>query len=49
MVAGHDEALKLLDTKLIPAATDDAVKRHLATTRKHVATHLEKAKALQGD
>jgi putative membrane protein len=49
MVTGHDEALKLLDTRVLPAAQDDAVKRHLTTTREHVAAHLEKARALQGD
>lgn len=49
MVKGHDEALKMLDTQLIPSAQDDAVKRHFNTTREHVAAHLEKAKALQND
>ena len=47
MVKGHQEALNMLDTQLIPAAQGDAVRQHLTTTRQHVATHLEKAKALQ--
>ncbi|MBO9715961.1 MAG: DUF4142 domain-containing protein [Pseudoxanthomonas sp.] len=48
MVKGHTEALAALDDRLIPAATRPEVKAHLATTREHVAQHLERAKALQG-
>ncbi len=47
MVKGHTEALAALDQKLIPKATTQAVKDHLAATREHVANHLERAKALQ--
>ncbi len=47
MVKGHTEALAALDQKLIPKATTQAVKDHLASTREHVANHLERAKALQ--
>ena len=47
MVKGHTEALEALDTRLIPAATRPEVKAHLATTREHVAQHLERARALQ--
>lgn len=47
MVNGHQDALNKLDTLLIPAATDDAVKKHLQTTRDHVQQHLDKAKAIQ--
>lgn len=49
MVAGHDEVLRMLDGKLIPAAQDNAVRQHFTTTRGHVAAHLEKARALQAD
>ena len=48
MVKGHTEALAALDDSLIPAATRPEVKAHLASTREHVAQHLERAKALQG-
>ncbi|AXK73148.1 DUF4142 domain-containing protein [Lysobacter sp. TY2-98] len=47
MVNGHQDALTKLDTMLIPAATDDAVKKHLQMTRDHVQQHLDKAKAIQ--
>ena len=47
MVNGHQDALNKLDTMLIPAATDDAVKKHLQMTRDHVQQHLDKAKAIQ--
>lgn len=47
MVADHTDALSKLDTMLIPAATDDAVKQHLQMTRDHVQQHLDKAKAIQ--
>lgn len=47
MVAGHQDALNKLDTMLIPAATDAAVKQHLQTTRDHVQQHLDKAKSIQ--
>lgn len=47
MVKGHGEALAMLDDQLIPAAEREEVRQHLATTREHVATHLEKAQALQ--
>lgn len=48
MVKGHEEALALLDGKLIPAAVSDGAKAHLTETRGHVADHLQRAKALQG-
>lgn len=47
MVNGHQDALSKLDTMLIPAATDDAVKKHLQMTRDHVQQHLDKAKEIQ--
>lgn len=47
MVKGHEEALALLDSRLIPAASDANVRTFLTTTREHVAMHLERGKALQ--
>lgn len=47
MVKGHTEALATLDGTLIPSAGRQDVKDHLATTRQHVAEHLEQAKRLQ--
>lgn len=47
MVMDHQDALTKLDSMLIPAATDDAVKKHLQMTRDHVQQHLDKAKAIQ--
>ena len=47
MVKGHQEALNLIDDEMIPAATTEPVKIHLADTRKKVAAHLDMAKQLQ--
>jgi putative membrane protein len=47
MVMGHQDALTKLDTMLIPAATDAAVKAHLQATRDAVQKHLDKAKEIQ--
>lgn len=46
MVADHTEALGMLDSLLIPSATDDAVRTHLTTTRQHVQHHLERAQQI---
>jgi putative membrane protein len=48
MVMGHQDVLTKLDTMLIPAATDAAVKTHLQATRDAVQKHLDKAKEIQG-
>lgn len=48
MVKDHTEVLAMIDGQLMPAAKKDAVKKHLAATRGHVAMHLEEAKKLQG-
>lgn len=48
MVAGHQDTLTRLDSMLIPAATDPAIKQHLQTTRDAVQKHLDKAKEIQG-
>lgn len=47
-VRGHQETLTMLDSRLIPAAQNAAVKQHLTATRAAVAAHLEQARALQG-
>jgi len=49
MVQGHQEALDMLDNRLIPAATVSEVQQHLNTTREAIARHLETAQGLQGD
>ena len=49
MVQGHQEALGMLDNRLIPAATDSEVQQHLNTAREAIARHLETAQGLQGD
>jgi len=46
MVDGHTEALAMLDTRLIPAATDDSLRNFLNNTRDHMAMHLERGRAL---
>jgi putative membrane protein len=47
MVAGHEAALKLIDTKLMNAAKNDELKTFLTDTRAAVAHHLDEAKKLQ--
>jgi putative membrane protein len=47
MVKGHQEALRKLDSELIPGSSDARVKAHLQSTRTAIAAHLETAKALQ--
>ncbi|HEY4554951.1 MAG TPA: DUF4142 domain-containing protein [Lysobacter sp.] len=48
MVQDHQEALTMLDQRLIPAAQNAALRQHLTMTRDAVARHLEQARALQG-
>lgn len=47
MVKGHTQVLSDIDGKLLGAADDPALKKHLQDTRAHVAMHLEQAKKLQ--
>ncbi|HKP96692.1 MAG TPA: DUF4142 domain-containing protein [Fibrobacteria bacterium] len=47
MVQGHTDALQLIDAQLIPSAQSEALQKHLAATRDHVAAHLEQGKRLQ--
>ncbi len=49
MVKGHTEAMNMIDSKLLKAASDDGLKKHLTETRTHIAAHLEKAKQLQSN
>lgn len=46
-VSDHQQVLDALDNKLIPAATNPSLKSALQAARVKVASHLEKAKAIQ--
>ena len=48
MIKGHAEVLSMIDAKLMPVASNEAVKKHLTETRSAVAAHLQQAKSLQG-
>ncbi len=47
MVSGHEGALKLIDTTLLPSATTPAIKQFMTATRAAVAMHLAHAKTVQ--
>lgn len=47
MVKGHAEALDMIDNQLLKNARNDAVKKHLTETRRHVDRHLQEAKKIQ--
>lgn len=47
MIAGHKEALQLIDTQMMAAASTEPVKQHLADTKTHVEQHLAKAEAIK--
>jgi putative membrane protein len=47
MVNGHQRTLTMLESQLIPAAQNDAVRTFLMQTRDAVAKHLEAARQLQ--
>ncbi len=47
MVQDHQEAISLLDNDLLKNVTNASLKDFLNTTHGHLATHLDKAKALQ--
>ena len=47
MVKGHQDALSLIDNRLLPAAQDANVRTFLTNSREHVAMHLERGQALQ--
>lgn len=48
MIKGHTEVLAMIDSKLLPGAKNEDLKKHLSETRGHVAMHLEAAKKIQG-
>jgi putative membrane protein len=45
----HEEVLSLLQNQLIPAASDEGLKSHLAETQKMVETHIADARAIQAE
>ncbi len=47
MIAGHKEALTLIDTQMMAAASTEPVKQHLADTKTHVEQHLAKAEEIK--
>lgn len=47
MIAGHQQALSLIDTKMMALASKDPVKQHLTETRTHVEQHLAKAEEIK--
>lgn len=47
MIAGHQEVLAMIDGKMMPAATTDAVKQHLSKTKDAVQAHLNKAQDIK--
>lgn len=46
MVKGHQEALTMIDDRLMSAAQHDELKQHLTKTRGHIAQHLEQAQQI---
>lgn len=48
MANGHAGALALIDGRLLPAASNQAVRQHLTATRTQMAQHLRAARELQG-
>jgi len=49
MIKGHANVQSMIDTKLLPGATDVAVQQHLRKTRESVAKHHDQAKQLRGE
>jgi putative membrane protein len=47
MIAGHTEALALIDSRLLPAAIEPDIKAHVEATRMRIAAHLGKAQELK--
>jgi len=47
MIKGHASVQSLIDSKLLPGASDVAVQQHLRSTRESVARHLDQAKQLR--
>jgi predicted outer membrane protein len=49
MIVSHQEALTMIDSRLMHDAESQSVKRHLTQTSEQVAMHLEKAKHLHAE
>ena len=47
MVTTHEEALKMIDSQLIPGLTQASVKNYVIVTKAHVRTHLSEAKKIR--
>ena len=47
MVEGHQKVLDKIDQKLVPAAKHTELEEFLATTRTHIARHLEEGRKVQ--
>lgn len=47
MVRDHTEALTMIDNRMMPATTDDALRQHLSDTREVISNHLDRAQELQ--
>lgn len=47
MIAGHQDALSMIDGKMMSSASTDPVKQHLADTKMHVQQHLAKAQEIK--
>lgn len=47
MIQGHTEVLEMIDTHCMKTAENEALKKHLAETREHIAMHLATAKEIQ--
>ena len=49
MIVSHQEALTMIDSRLMHDAESQSVKQYLAQTSEQVAMHLEKAKHLHAE
>lgn len=47
MIQGHNEALDMIDNKLLKGAKNADLKKHLTEARGHIAMHLKEAKKIQ--
>lgn len=45
----HEEALELIKSQLLPSATDEGLKSHLAETQAMVETHIAEARAIENE
>lgn len=47
MIKGHEKTLAMIDSQLSPAVSNPELRKQIATTRDHVAMHLQEAKKIQ--